>query len=70
MFFRFLLFRGSKNYEGIKKAFLEYAANIKMVDGTAVPIFQQTKKFDKDPKEIKIDELCKQVENLSLMTMK
>ncbi len=24
-------------------------------------IFRQTKKFDKDPKETKIDELCRQV---------
>ncbi len=41
-----------------------------MLDGSTTSIFQQTKKFDKDPKEVKIDELCKQVENLHLMMMK
>ncbi len=39
MFFQFVLFRGSKNYDEIKKAFLEYAENIKMMDGTATLIF-------------------------------
>ncbi len=33
-------------------------------------IFQEAKKFDKDPKEIKIDELCKQVEKLYLKMIK
>ena len=70
MFFQYVLFRGSKNYGGIKNTCLEYAENIKMMDGTAASIFQQTKKFDKDRKETKIDELCKQVENLRLMMMK
>ena len=41
-----------------------------MMDRTAAPIFPQTKKFDKDPKEIKIDKLYKQVENLHLMMKK
>ena len=70
MFFLFVLFRGYKNYQGINKKCLEYAENIKMTDGTAAPIFKQTKKFDKNPKETKIDELCKQVEHLHLMMMK
>ncbi len=70
MFFQFLLFRGSKNYEGIKKACLEYAESIKLIDGTAASIFQPTKKFDNDPKEAKIDELYEQVDNLHLMMMK
>ena len=48
---------------------MEYPENIKMLDGTTTSIFQQTKKFDKDAKETKIDELCKQVENLHLMMM-
>ncbi len=65
-----MLCRESKNYEVIKKTWPEYAKNIKMMDETTVPIFQQTKKFDKDPKETKINELCKQVENLHLMMMK
>ncbi len=52
------------------KAFMGYAENIKMMDGTAAQTFQQTKNFDKDPKETKIYELCKQVENLRLMMMK
>ncbi len=59
IFFQFLLFRRSKNYECIKKACLEYAENIKLMDGTAASIFQQTKKFDNDPEEAKIDEPCK-----------
>ena len=49
---------------------MEYAENIKMLDGTTTSIFQQTKKFDKDPKETTIDELCKQVENIYLMMMR
>ncbi len=39
MFFRFVLFSGSKNYEGIKRACLGYTENIKLTDGTAAPIF-------------------------------
>ena len=70
MLFQFMLFRGSKNYKGIKKACLKYAKNIKVIDRTAAPIFPKIKKFDKDPKETKIGELCKQVENLHLMMMK
>ncbi len=54
----------------MKKACLEYAGNIKILDGRTISIFQQTKKFDKAPKETKIDELYKQVENLHLMMMK
>ncbi len=42
-FFRFELLRRSKNYESIRKARLEYTEKIKMMDGTAAPIFQQTK---------------------------
>ena len=70
MFYQFLLFKGSRNYEGIKKACLEYAENIKMLDETTTLIFQQLKNSDKDPKEAKIDELRKQVENLLLMMVK
>ncbi len=70
MFFQFVWFRGSENNDEINKACLEYAENIKMTDGTAVLIFQKTKKFNKDPKETKIDELCKQGENLHLIMMK
>ena len=70
MFYQFVLFRGSKNYEGIKNACLEYAQNIKLMDGTAGTIFQQTKKFENDPKEAKIDKLCKQDRNIHLMMMK
>ena len=65
-----MLFRGSKNYEGIKKTCLEYFKNIKMLGDTMPSIFQQTKKFDKDPKEAKMDELCKQFEKLYLMMIK
>ncbi len=40
------------------------------MEGTEALILQQAKKFDKNPKEAKIDELCKQIENLHLMMMK
>ncbi len=70
MFFQFVLFKGSKNYEAIKKACLEYAENIKMIDGSTTSTFQQAKKSDKDPKEATIDELCKQDENLHFVMMK
>ncbi len=40
MVFQFVLFRGSKNYEDIKKGCLEYAKNIKMMNGTAASKFQ------------------------------
>ncbi len=49
---------------------MEYAENIKMMNNTAASIFQQTKMFDKDPTEAKIDKLWKQVKNLHLMMMK
>ncbi len=45
-----MLFRGSKNYEGIKKSCLEYAENIKMTEDSTAPLFQQTKKFGKNRK--------------------
>ncbi len=53
-----------------KKGVPWISENIKMMDITANPILQHTKKFDKDPKEAKIAKLCKQVENLHLMMMR
>ncbi len=47
------------DYKGLKKSC--YAV---------VPLFKQTKKFDSDPKEDKVDELCKQVDILLFMMMK
>ncbi len=41
-----------------------------MMDGTAASILQQTKKFEKDPEEAKINELREQVKNHYLMIMK
>ncbi len=38
--------------------------------GSAMPIFQKVKKIDKDSKDNKIDELCKQAEYLLLLMMK
>ena len=67
MLFQLVLNKISKNYQGLKKEYLEYAENIKMLDGTTTSIFQEKKKFDKDQREAKIDELCKQVENHYLM---
>ncbi len=69
MVFQFVLFRRSKTYEGIKKACLEYVENIKMMESSAIPIFQKVKKIEKDSKDNKIDELCKQIQNLNLMIM-
>ncbi len=69
MFFQFVLFSGSKNYEGIKKSWLEYAETLKILEGSAALLFKQIKNFDEDPKEDKIKGLCKQVENFHL-TMK
>ncbi len=40
------------------------------MEGSTAPLFQQTKKFEKNRREDKIDELCKQVGNLHLMMMK
>ncbi len=57
MFFQFVLFKQSKTYEGIKKACLEYAENIMMMEGSATTIFQKGKKTDKDSKDNKINEL-------------
>ncbi len=54
----------------MKKPFPEYAENIKMMDGPATPIFQQAKKLDKVQKKAKSNKLCKQVENLHMMSMK
>ncbi len=41
-----------------------------MVEGPTTLIFQQTTKVDQKRKDDKIDELCKQVENLYLMMKK
>ena len=41
-----------------------------MMEGSVAPLFKRTAKHDRDPKEEKIDELCKQVGNLQLMMMK
>ena len=62
--FQFVLLKGSKKYERMRKACLEYYENIKMLDGTATSTFLRTMKLYKDSKEANIDELCKQVENL------
>ena len=60
----------SKTFERINKPWLEYAENINMMVGSAMPIFQKVKKIDKDSKDNKIDELCKQAEYLLLLMMK
>ncbi len=70
MFFELVLLRGFKNCEDIKKACLEYTENIKMMNGAATSMCQQKNKSNKDQKEAKIDEICKQVGNLHLMMMK
>ncbi len=70
MSFQFVLFRGSKTYEDVRKDCREYAENITMMEGQTTPIFQQARKMDKKEREDKINELCKKVENLQLMMTK
>ncbi len=70
MFFQFVLFRESKTHKDVRKVFLEYAENIKMMEGQTMSIFQREERMDKKQREDKIDELCKQVENHNLMIMK
>ncbi len=41
-----------------------------MTESSVAQIFKRTTKLDRDPKEDKIDKLCKQFENLHLMMMK
>ncbi len=53
-----MLFRGSKTYEDVRKACIEYAENINMMEGQTTPKFQQVKTMDKEEREDKIDELC------------
>ncbi len=70
MFFQFVLFRGSKTHKDVGKMFLEYAENIKMMEGKTMSIFQREEWMDKKEREDKIDELCKQDENHNSMMMK
>ncbi len=67
MFFQFVSFRGFKTSEDVRKVCLEYAENIKMMEGQATPIFRQEKRMDKKEREDKTDELCEQVAKLHLM---
>ncbi len=41
-----------------------------MMEGSVAQFLKQTKRFYKDPKDDKIDELCRQVENIHLIMMK
>ena len=66
MLLQFVLFRGAKDYISVKKACLEFAENKKMLDSpSSVPTATNT-----DRKDERIDELCKQIENLHLLMSK
>ena len=67
---QFVLYRSAKDYESEKKLCVEYAENLKMMGGTTTTKIVRSEKRDKDSKDSKIDELCKQVENLHLMMTK
>ncbi len=69
MFFRFEFFRKSETNDGIKIACLEYTGNSEMIEGSETSTFQKKNKFDKDPKDNRMDDLCKQEENLRLIRM-
>ena len=72
MLLQFVLFRGAKNYDEIKQACVEYSDNRKMMDG---PITNNERKgvrftVQSEPKDSRIDDLRKKVENLHLMVTK
>ena len=54
----------------MKKYCLEYVENIKIMERTAISVFQQTENFDEDPKEGEIDAICKQVHEFHLRMIK
>ena len=70
---QFVLFRGAKNYDEVKKYCLEYAGNQKMMGmKNNDPQDVQTKGHmnRKRPEDSRIDELCRKVENLHWMFSK
>ena len=60
--YQFVLFGGFKNYQQIKKVFVERAENIKMMSLVVEEVWEGLN-------EAEINEFCKQVENIYLMTM-
>ncbi len=57
-----MLFGGFKNYQQIKNVFVEGAENIKMMSSVVEEVWEALN-------EAEINEFCKQIENIYLMTM-
>ena len=70
---QFVLFRGAKNYDEVKKYCLDYADNQKMmgIKSNDPQNIQSKGHMDRErPADSRIDELCRKVENLHLMISK
>ena len=72
MLLQFVLFRGAKNYNEIKQACVAYCDNQKMIDAPVTNDETKGVRFtvQSKPKDSRIYDLCKQVENLHLMVRK
>ena len=66
---QFVLFRGAKSHNEIKQACVEYSDNRKMMDGPVTSNGSKGVRFTVqiEPKDLRIEDVCKQVENLHLM---
>lgn len=73
MILHFIFFRGAKDYEDVKRYCLEYAGDQKMMDtpcsnyATAGP---SVKSWKQPQGDVRMDELCREVENLHLLMTK
>ena len=69
---QFVLFRGEKSKNQIKQACVEYADNRKMMEGAVKNKERKGIRFrvQSNPKDYRIHDLCKQVENFHLMVIK
>ena len=72
MLLQFVLFRRAKIFNEIKQAYTEYSDNLKMMDGPGKSNEGKGLRFtvQNEPKDSRIEDLCKQVENLNLMVTK
>ena len=72
MLLQFVLFREAKSYNEIKQAFTEYSDSRKMMDGPGKSNERKGVRFtvQNEPKDSRIEDLRKQVENLHLMVTK
>ena len=65
MLLQFAMFRGAKDYDSFKDACLEYAENQKVLSSRGATIFSEPMKSGRQ-----LDNLCKQLENLTLLMTK